>query len=76
MQETTKHIVNMNTESSMKRKETKDIEIETDVPEKSHSFPNFLHFLAMNQSRKMKAAFQNGSMKYYILLKKADILIK
>ena len=76
MQDTTKPIVNMNTDSNIRRKETKDIGIETDVPEKSQSFPNFLHFLGMNQSRKMKAASQNGSMKYSVLLKKADILIK
>ena len=65
MQDTTKPIVNMNTDSNIRRKETKDIGIETDVPEKSQFFPKFSTFSGDEPKQKNESSF--SEWKYEVL---------
>ena len=55
-------------DSSTRRKETKEIGIETDVPEKSPFFPKFP--LEMIQYRKMSVASRHGNLKFLVLSEK------
>ena len=69
MQDTTKPIVNMNTESSIKRKETKDIWIETDVPEKSQFFPKFSTFSGDEPKQKNESSFSEWKFEVLCTIK-------